>query len=208
MNVRDEGDDLVAQLRGLLSRVNLELPEPGRIRWMLVALSAAVWLSVVLALSGKIEAVSSRRQSISADIARFSALSRDDAWNARAQQARALKVLLEGRLWTAATPGLAEAGFESWLRDAMQRRGFDVQQIQIARVPMTTDANPNASPNALAGLERMSAKVISSFKSRGLMEVAADISENDKILMIDRLIVRTGRNARMEMDVSTIFRLP
>lgn len=208
MNTGAQGSDLAAQFRALLNRVNLDVPDSGRLRWMLTALGLAVWLSIVLALSNQIDAESGRRRAVSADIARFTAISRDNTWESRAQQARALRVQLEGRLWTAATPGLAEAGFESWLRDLLQRRGIEVQQIQIARVPLTTDSNPSAAPNALTGLERMTAKVISSFKSRGLVEAAADISEYDRVLMIDRLIIRTGRNARMEMDVSTIIRLP
>lgn len=193
-------------LRDLLNRARFKLPEPGRLGWMLAALAGVIWLSLVLTLSDRIDVAEAKRNSVAADIARLKAMTSDNSWDQKAQEARALRVMLEGRLWKADTPGLAEASFEAWLRDVMKRRGIDVQQIQIARVPLTTETNPNASADLLTGLERMTAKVISSFRSRGTVEASADIAEYEKSVMIDRLVIRTGPNARMEMDVSTIIR--
>jgi chorismate mutase len=193
-------------VRDLVNRARLQLPEPGRLGWMLAALSGAVWLSIVLTLSDRIDVAAARRMTVAADIARLKAMTSDNSWDQKAQEARALRVMLEGRLWKADTPGLAEASFEAWLRDVMKRRGIEVQQIQIARVPLTTQSNPNASAEMLSGLERMTAKIISDFRSRGTVDAAADIAEYEKSVTIDRLIIRTGANARMEMDVSTIIR--
>jgi hypothetical protein len=34
----------------------------------------------------------------------------------------------------------------------------------------------------------------------------ADVAEGDKAVVVDRLVVRAGRNARIEVDVSAFYR--
>jgi hypothetical protein len=52
----------------------------------------------------------------------------------------------------------------------------------------------------------MTAKVFAPFNEDALIEFLADVAESNKDIVVDRLTVRAGRNARVEMDVSTYFR--
>jgi hypothetical protein len=43
------------------------------------------------------------------------------------------------------------------------------------------------------------------FDDTALTGILADIAESERALVIDRLIVRAGRNARIEMDVTAFY---
>jgi hypothetical protein len=138
-------------------------------------------------------------------LARLQAEATGDAWPKRVETSRALKTQLRVRLWDAPTPGLAEASFENWLRTRFSRYGGEPQQIQITRSPA---GNRGGQPNAtLAGVQRMTAKVLAPFDQTAVMDVLADAAESDKLIVVDRLIVRAGTNSRIEMDVSTFIQV-
>ncbi len=52
----------------------------------------------------------------------------------------------------------------------------------------------------------MTAKLILPFDASGLVQFLADIADADKAVVVDRMIVRSGRNARIEVDVSAFYR--
>ena len=138
-------------------------------------------------------------------LARLEAEVTGDAWTKRLEVTRALKAQLSVRLWDAPTPGLAEAGFETWLRTHFSRHGGTIQQVQMTRSPAL--GRDGQTTPTLVGLQRMTAKVIAPFDQAVLVNVLADASEAEKIIVVDRVIVRAGvNNSRLEMDVSTFIR--
>ncbi len=54
----------------------------------------------------------------------------------------------------------------------------------------------------------MTAKVIAPFSPDGLPRFMAELAEADKTVLVDRISVRAGRNARIDMDISTFYRAP
>ncbi len=137
-----------------------------------------------------------------ANFARLQAEATGDAWPKRVESTQALKAQLAVRLWDAPTAGLAEAGFETWLRNHFSKYGGDPQQIQISR----STAIARDGQTSIPGLQRMTAKVVLPFDQSVLMQILADAAEAEKIILIDRLIVRAGVNSRTEMDVSTFIK--
>jgi hypothetical protein len=127
------------------------------------------------------------------------------AWSERKNQSHVLKSVLEDRLWTAETPGLAEAGFERWIRDHLNRSKIEPQQIQVRRVPLLQPSETNAG-DPLARLQRMTAKFVMPFDEAAVVRFLADVAQNNKLITVDRLVIRAGRNARAEMDISTYYR--
>jgi hypothetical protein len=115
-----------------------------------------------------------------------------------------LKTQLDQRLWEAETAGLAEASFEAWIRAHIGKSGGEAQQIQITRSAVI-GRDGQATP-ALAGVQRMTAKVLTGFDPATAMQLLADILEANKIMVVDRMIVRAGANSRLEMDISTFVR--
>jgi hypothetical protein len=127
-----------------------------------------------------------------------------NAWAERRAQSDATKLALEERFWIATTPGLAEAGFERFLRDHLSRYKIEPQQIQVRRVAIAT--GPDAQTRGpLANMERMTAKLMIPFDQSALVGFLADIAESERAIVIDRMIARVGRNARVEMDVSAFY---
>lgn len=170
----------------------------GRMRVLVIAAGALAWLGLVLLLQQTIETEVTRQNKARAEIARLTSLVSDTSWRNRVIETQDLRTRLESRFWPAPTPGLAEASFEAWLRESLQQHGVEVQQILMTRAALENVDSDGAD----LPIERMTAKVISTFRAAGAINVAADIAEKDKLVTIDRLIIRTGRNARMEMDVS------
>lgn len=174
---------------------------PGQARWLILIVALLAWMLLTSALSSLIDVEAARQSSARAEIARLSALVGDTTWRDRRAESQDLRNRLEDRFWPAPTPGLAEASFEAWLRERFQQHGVEVQQILLARAAIEA-----GDTSVRIAAERMTAKVISSFKPSATVNVAADIAEKDKLVTIDRMIIRTGRNARMEMDVSAYLR--
>lgn len=172
-------------------------------------ISAAAGLVVLVALFGMHQFVSSLERGYERaqiDKARLESQIKSGNWEERKQQSQVLKSLLEGRLWVAQTPGLADASFERWLRDRLMPRKLEpIAPIQVRRIPLVRQTQ-GGEDTPLSNLQRMTAKLILPFDGSGLAQFLGDIAEADKAVVIDRMIVRSGRNARVEMDVSTFYR--
>lgn len=199
-------DRLRAEAR---SRIGHDVVLTDRLK---VMISVAVGLVVLAALAAMHQAVSSFERDyerVQIDKARLEAQIASGGWQDRKQQSQVLKSLLEERLWAAQTPGLADAGFERWLRDRLSPHKLEpIAQIQVRRVPLVRQVQPGEQAGPLSTVQRMTAKLILPFESAGLSHFLADIAEADKAVVVDRLIVRAGRNARIEMDVSAFYRSP
>ena len=174
-------------------------------------IAAGAFILLVSSLIGLHQLVSSLEKSYvraQVDMTRLESQIRTNVWQGRKQQSQVLKSVLEERLWTAQTPGLADANFERWLRDRMSRYKMEpTQQIQIRRVAVGKNA-PAGGGDKLASVQRMTAKVVLGFDPQGLSGFLADVAEGEKTVVIDRLVVRSGRNARVEIDISAFYWSP
>ena len=174
-------------------------------------IAAGAFILLVSSLLGLHQLVSSLEKSYvraQVDMTRLESQIRTNVWQGRKQQSQVLKSVLEERLWTAQTPGLADANFERWLRDRMSRYKMEpTQQIQIRRVAVGKSA-PAGGGDKLASVQRMTAKVVLGFDPQGLSGFLADVAEGEKTVVIDRMVVRSGRNARVEIDISAFYWSP
>ncbi len=200
--------EIPSALSTLLDRfrrhVSHELVSNERLAMLLGASGTIVLVSVIFGFWNLTANMSAQLMASKAGLARLQAEVTGDAWPKRVETTQTLKSQLSVRLWDAPTPGLAEAGFETWLRNRFSRYGGTPQQIQITRSPaLGRDGQPTP---ALAELQRMTAKVIGPFDQSVIVPFLADAAEYDKIVVVDRVIVRAGPNSRIEMDVSTFIR--
>ena len=174
---------------------------------LILLLGTAGFLTLVSAFYGMWSLTARMEQQLVTSknaLARMQAEVAGDAWPKRLETTQALKAQIGVRLWDAETPGLAEAGFESWLRNRFSRYGGEPQQIQITRSPAV--GRDGQTTPTLAGLQRMTAKVLLPFEQAVILQVLADAAEAEKMIVVDRLIVRAGLNSRVEMDISTFIR--
>lgn len=182
-----------------------------RLKAMIAAVGVILLLSSLLGLHQLVSTLERHYMRAQADMTQLQSQIRTNVWQGRRQESQVLKSVMEERLWTAQTPGLADAGFEKWLRDHMGRYKMEpTQQVQIRRVPVSraTASAPGATPDKLSEIQRMTAKIVLPFDPQGLSNFLADVAEGEKTVVIDRLSVRAGRNPRVEMDISAFYWSP
>ena len=188
-------------------RIGRDIVLNERLKLMISGVVAILVVSALIGMhqfTGRLEREHARAK---VDLARLEAQIASGGWEERKQQSQVLKSLLEERLWSAQTPGLADASFERWLRDRLTPHKLEpIAQIQVRRVPLVRQAQPGEPENALSAIQRMTAKLVLPFEARGLAHFLADVAEGDKAVVVDRLVVRAGRNARIEVDVSAFYR--
>lgn len=173
-----------------------------------ILVSVAAGVLIIAALFGLhryVDGIHEKYARTQSNLARLQAQITTDVWPGRKQQSQILKALLEDRFWTAQTPGLADAGFERWLRDHLGRYKMEpLQQIQVRRIPVSRPGSPGFE--SLADLQRMTAKVLLPFNGDGLTDFLKDVAEAEKTIIVDHMNVRAGRNARIEIDISAFYR--
>lgn len=141
------------------------------------------------------------------ELARLKQQVNEGSWPKRRQESETLRFQLRERFWTAETAGLAEASLERWLRERIERLGIRPDTIRVQRAAVAS-ANTDISRQTLAGVQRMTAKVIMPFEPEALLQLIGAAASNEKLLVVDRLLIRAGRNALIEMDISTFLVLP
>ncbi|MSO98463.1 MAG: hypothetical protein EXR11_09640 [Rhodospirillaceae bacterium] len=141
------------------------------------------------------------------ELARLNQQVNEGSWPKRRQESETLRFQLRERFWTAETAGLAEASLERWLRERIERLGIRPDTIRVQRAAVAS-ANTDSSRQTLAGVQRMTAKVIMPFEPEALLQLIGAAASNEKLLVVDRLLIRAGRNALIEMDISTFLVLP
>ena len=187
------------------ARFGQDLALTDRVKMLITAAAGVIVLSGLFGLHHLVSEMSAKYTLTQSNLMRLRAQITTDVWPARREQSRILEALLEGRFWTAQTPGLADAGFERWIRDHLARYQMEpLQQLQVRRLPVTRPGVQSSDP--LADLQRMSAKIILPFNGDGLTDFLKDVAEGDKTIIVDHMNVRAGRNARIEIDVSAFYR--
>lgn len=141
------------------------------------------------------------------ELAKLQQQLKDGSWAERKQQSETLRFNLLDRFWTAETAGLAEASLERWLRERIEKLGVRPDTIRVQRSALSSNPE-SAKKSPLGSAQRMTAKIIMPFEPEALMQLLNAAATNDKILIVDRLLIRGGRNALIEMDVSTFVTLP
>jgi hypothetical protein len=209
-------NELIANVRRLFDqvsrefeeRVGAELARSDRAKFMLGAIGLILVLSLTIAVASAADRT--KREYRTAQIAyeRLKSQVETGSWAERRAQSQAVKLTLEERFWFANTPGLAEAGYERWIRDRLTRYKIEPQSISVRRVAISQQTNDKQSRDPLANVERMTAKIMLPFTQESLIGFLDDIAESERVVVVDRLIVRAARNPRTEIDVSTFYRAP
>lgn len=184
-----------------------QLSEAERLRPMLAAAAVVLFFGLLIAGFGVVSAKVQSLRTAQTELARLKQQMKDGSWAQRKQESETLRFQLKERFWTAETAGLAEAGFERWLRDRIEKQDVRPDNIRIQRSAVLSSSDNTASA-PLSGVQRMTAKVVMPFEPEALMQVLREAATNDKIMVVDRLLIRSGRNALIEIDISTFAVLP
>lgn len=188
-------------------RFSQEIAGNERLRWLLGLSGLILYFALILYLSGLTDGAQRSLQLSQSQLARITVQTEDTQWPERAAEAEQLVANLEKRLWPGDTPGLAEAGFERWIRRTFEEYGVQVRQVQLTRGPALEDRGDFTTTN-LPSIQRIRAKVISPLNEAALVNFLNDSANQKAWVIVEQLIVRPGRNARLEMDLATLFKAP
>ena len=184
-----------------------QLAQTQRLRPLLAGAAIIAILGLLLAT---IATANDRARSLHAaqlELARLTKQINEGSWTERKQQSETLRFQLFEKFWIAETAGLAEASLERWLRERIERQGIKPDSVRVQRTSLSGGRTDGITPSVLEGTQRMTAKVIMPFEPDVLFQLMNDAASSERILVIDRLSVRAGRNSLIEMDISTFVRL-
>ncbi len=184
-----------------------QLLQVERLRPMIAAASVIVFLALLTLTIGLARQQGKDLTAAQTSLARLKQQINEGSWADRKRESETLRFQLYQRFWTAETAGLAEASLERWLRERIEKLGVRPDTIRIQRAAVTAASDTSAN-GPLAGVQRMTAKVIMPFEPEALIDVLSAAASFEKILVVDRLMIRGGRNALIEMDISTFVVLP
>ena len=189
------------RLVSVIESASDELSSNERLKWILVTAISVLYLSVVLFLADQAERSSVNYQDAREQLSRLERQSEEVHWPQRASEAQVFVDNLDDRFWPGETTGLAEAGFERWIRQTFDQHGTEVRQVQLTRGPAAEDSS-GFQTGSLSSIQRIRAKVIGPLKEDALLRFLYDAANNPSWVDVEQLIVRSGRNPRFELDLA------
>jgi len=130
-------------------------------------------------------------------------------WQDRVAPAQTVAVQLEGRIWQAATAGLAQAAFQDWLGGALARAGATHTQITATVLEETADsvADPDRAQDATtpADLWQVRAKLGFDYNTAQLLNFLDQIESHDKLIVVTALKASQAPQSRVEMELTGYF---
>lgn len=193
--------DFIADSR---EKVTREFEKNERLIWLLGAGISIIYISFVFYLASESESAENRYISTQTRLAQLQNQIGDEGWSTKAADAITFNKTLKDRFWPGDTPGLAEAGFERWIRQTMAEHGIAVRQVQLTRAPVVEDQIEFGN-STLSSVERIRAKVIGSLNEAAVIRFLNDAAFHDSWVIVEQLVARGGRSDRFEMDITTFY---
>lgn len=191
-----------------------ELKVNPRLRWGAWLIIGMVWLYGILVLREQVEKKAGAYQGTLKKIARIQKAAAQMEWPSRLEAAQALRLNLESRLWREGTIGLAQAGFQDWLNQAVQQAGLPKAALTVAAQEDTGAADKSAVSSGKGdtplppGLWKVSAKLVFDFNPKSFYPFLARLTTHEKWILVESLTIRGSPVPRAEMVVVAFFQKP
>lgn len=196
--------NLTALLSTVRERFETEIANNERLKWLLALGAFALYLAALLYLVGVSDSAQKSFLLTQTRLLQLETQVEDRGWAERATNTKAVSDALEERFWPGDTPGLAEAGFERWIRQTLERHGIEVRQVQLLRSPVLDDIVDQESA-ALSSAERIRAKVIGPLNEAAIIRFLDDAASHTSWVIVEQFVARGGRSDRFELDLVTFY---
>lgn len=169
------------------------------LRWAMIAIAGLGILFVWQFLDGA--RASAQQQAIDEEIKlrRIRALQGQDIWLSRKDEATQLRAALEAQLPVVATPGLAQAALQSWLR-TLTASFTTEQSIRIA-------IEKAAQIEGLDSVVRVRATVSGGLSPREALNVIRQIESAPSLVIVETLNITNDTNKTAHMSLHAYFRI-
>jgi len=185
-------------------RLEKELDKNERLIWLFGLGIAVLYLSFVLYLVDRSDQAENRYISTQTRLAQLQTQTSGGDWAKKAADAAAYNKALTEKFWSGDTPGLAEAGFERWIRQTMDGYGIAVRQVQLTRGPVLEE-EIRLGTSSLSSIEKLRAKVIGPLNEPGIIRFLNDAAFHESWVVVEQFVARGGRSERFEIDITTFY---
>jgi len=193
----------------MIEDLRQQLRDNPRLRWGVTLIAGLFWLYAGLLLRDTQQEQAQQHRVSAQTVSRLRAQLAQPEWQDRVAPAQTVAVQLEGRIWQAATAGLAQAAFQDWLGGALARAGATHTQITATVLEETADsvADPDRSPEDAAptDLWQVRAKLGFDYNTAQLLNFLDQIEGHDKLIVVAALKASQAPPSRVEMELTGYF---
>lgn len=187
----------LAGLYGLArGQLEAELSTNPRMKWILLLLAGCLALAIIVSVMRVGAALETRVEQTRDELVSLRKIAKETDWPQRLNDTRLLRSQIEDRLWVAETAGLAEANFETWLRSVFVSSEMSPRRLSVQVAPIG-----KADDVYLGDILQLSARVVIPFSRDGLIKFLRTASTYQKVVVVDELVIKTGRNPGVEMQL-------
>lgn len=173
-----------------------------RLKWAFAAIAVLLAAFLLQGLDGVRRDLQKRAIDEEAQLRRIKALQGQDAWLARADEATRLRDALRAEMPEVATPGLAQAALQNWLRGLAGGTGSGNDRgLNVA----VDAAVPLESPT---GVVKVHATLSGNLPPRQAMELVRQIESSSNLVVIETLTLRAAPGTTVNIGMNAYYRLP
>ena len=180
-----------------VTRLRLEFSQNQRLRIGILAIAAILAFYSFLVLrdwrAGLLDHYVERRQYLR----KLKGLAGQSQWPSRAEAISRSRRALEAELPTVASPGLAQAGAQTWLRDMAAVHGAAVQ-VQ-SQAPQPVDGQP--------GLWRVPIVISGALAPKPVVNLIQQIEKRNSLSVIEEALIINRENQTFELTVVSYARV-
>ena len=181
-----------------LAGIRQEWAGNRRLRIGVLAVAGILLLYLVLVVQDWRGALEAEYAARTAHLYKMKSLAGQEAWLARADEAREVRQALEAEVPETGTPGLAQARVQGWVRDIAAALGEDIRVQTLD--PVQVDGRP--------GLWRVPVTISGQFDPTLYAELLRRIESRSTLSVIEEAIVRNRANPTFTLSIVSYFRIP
>lgn len=170
------------------------------LRWAALAIAVLLALFVLQSLDNVRVARRKATVEAAANLERILALQGQDAWLTRAKDATQMRDSLRAQLPEVATPGLAQAALQNWLRDLT--KNFGKEQNLSIRV------NQSGPVDKLPGVLRVNASLSGNLTPRQALVVLRRIETTNNLIVLETVDMQSDSSNTLQLTLNAYYRVP
>lgn len=172
----------------------------ARLKVALLAAGALLALFLLQELDALRRSTEARSIEAEVELRRMQALKGQDVWRERAVESQKLLDSLRAEIPIVATPGLAQAGLQNWLRELTTSAG-EVTGLDIAVASV-------AAVESLDGLIKVRATLNAGMSPQQATELIRKIEGAANLVVIDTVNIRSDQNRTASITITAYYRTP
>ena len=175
-----------------------QLDANPRLKWGTVLIVALLLAFAVQELEGARADLQKRAIDEEVKLRRIKSLQGQDVWLSRAQETERLHKALLAELPEVATPGLAQAGLQTWLR-SLTAKSPQGNEIRVA-------VDTAAAVEAIPGVIRFHATLSGGMSARQIMDLMRQIESATNLVVIETTQIRSDQNNNFNITMNAYYR--